>query len=92
MVRMKGTAALKGIRRFEGRRAAEFRYHASGEGEYAGSHLRMSLSGESWVDLATGFMLEARTRAPGQLLQPGGPVLMELTEERTLNRSESAGF
>lgn len=91
-VRMKGTAALDRITRREGRRAAEFRYGASGEGEYAGSRLRMSLSGRSWVDLATGFMLEARTRAPGQLLQAGGPVLMELTEERTLNRSESTGF
>jgi hypothetical protein len=91
-VRMKGTATLSRITRLGGRRAAEFRYGASGEGEYAGSRLRMSLSGQSWVDLATGFMLEARTRAPGQLLQAGGPVLMELTEERTLNRSESTGF
>lgn len=91
-VRMQGTATLKRITRLDGRRAAEFHYGATGEGEYGGSRLRMSLSGRSWVDLATGFMLEAKTSAPGQFTQAGEAVLMELKEERTLNRQDSAGL
>jgi len=91
-VRMRGTATLKRITRLDGRRAAEFHYGATGEGEYAGSRLRMSLTGQSWVDLATGFMLEAKTSAPGQFTQGGEAVVMELKEERTLHRPDSTGF
>ncbi len=91
-VRMQGTATLKRITRLDGRPAAEFHYGASGEGEYAGSRLRMSLSGQSWTDLATGFILEVKTSAPGAFSQSGKPVQLEIKEERTLNRRDSTGF
>ncbi len=91
-VRMQGTATLKRITRLDGRPAAEFHYGASGEGEYAGSRLRMSVSGQSWMDLATGFILEAKTSAPGAFSQSGQPVHLEIKEERTLNRQDSTGF
>ncbi len=91
-VQMRGKATLKRITRLAGRRAAEFDYGASGEGEYSGMRLRMSLSGQYWVDLATGFVLESKTTAPGQFAQAGEAVQMELKEERTLNRPDSPGF
>jgi hypothetical protein len=91
-VRMQGTVTLKRVTRRAGRRAAEFDYGASGEGEYAGTQLRMSLDSQYWVDLATGFVLESRTSAPGQFTPAGEAIHMELKEERTLNRKDSAGF
>jgi len=91
-VKMRGRATLRRITSLEGRRAAEFHYGASGEGEYAGAPLKMSLSGRSWVDLATGFMLEATTSAPGEFSQSGLPVRVEIKEERRLNRPDSTGF
>jgi hypothetical protein len=91
-VRMRGTATLKKIASRDGRRAAEFHYTATGEGEYATSVFRMSLSGQSWVDLATGFLIETRTSAPGQFTPSSGPVQIEIKEDRTLDRSESRGF
>ncbi|HYB43045.1 MAG TPA: hypothetical protein VEL75_14805 [Candidatus Methylomirabilis sp.] len=81
-VEMKGTATLRRLTRRSGRRAAEFELGASGEGEYAASRLRMSLIGRCWIDLATGFTLETKTSAPGQFTQAGGPVNMEILEER----------
>ena len=44
------------------------------------------------LSVATGFMLEAKTSAPGQFTQAGEAVLMEFKEERTLNRQDSAGL
>jgi len=91
-VRMRGTSTLKRITRLDGRRAAEFDYVASGEGSYGLSRLQMKVSGQHWVDLATGFPLAAKTSAPGSFMQEGEAVQMELKEERTLSRSESAGL
>src|SRR5262249_18183020 len=65
-VQMQGEATLKRITRRSGRPAAEFEFGATGEGEYAGSRLRMSLRSQYWVDLATGFVLESKTVLPGQ--------------------------
>ena len=89
---MRGTATLKRMVAWQGRPAAEFDYRGTGEGYYAMSAVRMSLTGECWVDLATGFMLELKTTAPGQFTQAGEPVQMEIKEERTLVRSRSRGF
>ncbi len=91
-VQMQGKATLTRITRRAGRRAAEFDYGGTGEGEYVGTQLRMSLRSQYWVDLATGFVLESRTTAPGQFAPGGGAIRMELKEERTLNRQDSAGF
>ena len=91
-VRMRGKTTFKRVTKLNGRRAAEFDYSATGEGEYAGGPLQMKLSGLYWVDLATGFVLESKTTAPGQFTQSGEPVLMELKEERTLNRQDSTGL
>jgi hypothetical protein len=44
------------------------------------------------MDLATGFMLEAATTAPGEFSRSGLPVRVEIKEERRLNRPESTGF
>ena len=91
-VRMRGKTTFKRVTKLGGRRAAEFDYGATGEGEYAGTPLQMKLTGLYWVDLATGFVLESKTTAPGQFTQAGEAVQMELKEERTLNRTDSAGF
>jgi hypothetical protein len=91
-VEMQGKATLRRITRVAGRRAAEFDFGAAGEGEYAGTLLRMSLQSRYWVDLATGFVLESRTTAPGQFTPAGETIHLELKEERTLNRQGSAGF
>jgi hypothetical protein len=91
-VQMQGKSTLKRITRLGGRPAAEFDYGAMGQGEYAGTQLRMSLRSQYWVDLATGFVLESKTTAPGQFAPAGDAIHMELKEERTLNRSDSAGF
>lgn len=91
-VRMKGTAALKRIVATGGRRAAEFEYGATGEGEYLDSPIRIGLSGQARVDLATGFLLETRSTAPGEFSQSGQPVRIEITEEQTLDRAGTAGF
>jgi hypothetical protein len=91
-VQMQGTATLKRITRRAGRRAAEFEYGGTGEGEYVGTQLRMTLRSQYWVDLATGFVLESKTTAPGQFTQAGEAIHMELKEERTLNRPDSAGL
>jgi hypothetical protein len=91
-VQMQGKATLKRITRRAGRRAAEFDYGGTGEGEYVGTQLRMTLRSQYWVDLATGFVLESKTTAPGQFAPAGEAIHMELKEERTLNRQDSAGF
>ena len=62
------------------------------KGEYQSARFRMSFSGQCWMDLATGFLLDARTIAPGQFTQSGEPVSVELREERTLSHRESRGF
>jgi hypothetical protein len=91
-VEMQGKATLKRITRVTGRRAAEFDFGAAGEGEYAGTRLRMSLRSQYWVDLATSFVLESRTTASGQFTPAGEMIHLELKEERTLNSQDSAGF
>ena len=91
-VQMRGMATLKRITRLDGRRVAEFDYVGAGEGSYMGSKLQMSLNGQQWVDLATGFTLAAKTNAPGNFTQGGEAVQMELKEERTVNSSDSTGL
>jgi hypothetical protein len=91
-VRMQGRATLKRVTRLGGRPAAEFDYSGAGEGEYAGTQLRLSLRGLYWVDVATGFLLDSRTTAPGDFAPAGETIHLELKEERTLNRQDSAGF
>ena len=41
-VRMRGKTTFKRVTKLGGRRAAEFDYSATGEGEYAGAQLQMS--------------------------------------------------
>jgi hypothetical protein len=89
---MRGKTTFKRVTKLGNRRAAEFDSSAMGEGEYAGTRLQMKLTGLYWVDVATGFVLESKTTAPGQFTQAGEPVLMELKEERTLNRKDSTGL
>lgn len=91
-VRMQGKTTFKRVTKVGGRRAAELDYSGAGEGEYAAQPLQLKLGGLYWVDLATGFVLESKTTASGQFTQAGDPVLMELKEERTLNRQDSTGF
>ena len=91
-VLMKGTVTLKRVARLDGRRVAVFEYAAAGEGEYMGSRLAMKLSGQHWVDLATGFTLVARTSVPGNFTQGGQAIRMELKDERTVSRPESSGL
>jgi hypothetical protein len=91
-VQMQGQVRLKRITQRAGRRAAEFDFDATGEGEYAGTQLRMSLQSQYWVDLATGFVLESKTTAPGEFTPAGEAIHMELKEERTLNREDSPGL
>jgi hypothetical protein len=92
LVTMQGKARLKKIGSLEGRRAAEFDYEAIGEGEYAGSRVWLNERGQSWIDLATGFALETRTISHGEFSHSGQPVQLEIKEERTLERSGSAGL
>jgi len=89
---MQGKATLKRITRMEGRRAAEFDFGGAGEGEYAGTQLQMSLRSQYWVDLATGFVLESKSIASGRFTPAGETIHLELKEERTLNRQDSAGL
>ena len=89
---MRGTVTLRRVTTRDARRAAEFDLVAAGEGEYQSARFRMSFSGQCWMDLATGFLLDARTVAPGQFMQSGEPVLVEIREERTLSRADSRGF
>jgi hypothetical protein len=91
-VPMRGTLTLERLVSRRGRRAAAFAYRATGEGQYGLSRVRMSLSGRCWMDLATGFMLESQTSAPGQFTQSGEPVQMEIEEERVLDLPGSRGF
>jgi hypothetical protein len=91
-VRMRGKTTLKRITRRAGRSAAEFDYDATGEGEYAGTRLQLTLHSRYWVDLATGFTLESRTTAPGEFAPAGEMIRIELKEEQTLNRPDSAGL
>jgi len=91
-VQMQGKATLVRLTQRAGRRAAEFDFGATGEGEYTGTQLRMSFQSQYWMDLATGFVLESKTTAPGQFAPSGEAIRMELREERTLNRQDSTGF
>jgi hypothetical protein len=91
-VGMQGRARLKKVARLDGRPAAEFEYDASGEGEYNGSPLRVSVHGQCWIDLATGFSLETKTSSRAMFSQSGQPVLVDIKEERTLDRRDSAGL
>src|SRR5262245_43039668 len=91
-VQMRGQVTLKRTTRRGGRSAAEFDRNATGEGEYTGTQLRMSLRSQYWVDLATGFVLESKTTLPGQYTPAGEAINIELKEDRTLNRQDSAGF
>jgi len=89
---MRGTITLKRVVTRDGRRAAEFDYAATGEGEYQSAPFRMTLTGQCWMDLATGFLLESKTTAPGSFTRATEPVVVEIKEERTLDRSGSRGF
>jgi len=91
-VLMRGTLTLKRIATRDGRSAAEFAYSAAGDGQYQAAPFRMSLSGQCWVDVATGFLLEIKTSAPGRFVQGGEPVGMEIKEERSLDQPASRGF
>jgi hypothetical protein len=91
-VLMRGTVTLKRIANRDGRRAAEFNYSAAGDGQYQASRFHMSMAGQCWMDLATGFLLEVKTSAPGRFTQSGELIVMEIKEERTLNRADSRGF
>jgi hypothetical protein len=91
-VLMRGTLTLKRVTSRDGRRAAEFAYSAAGDGQYQASPFRMSMAGQCWMDLATGFLLEVKTSAPGRFTRSGEPVGMEIKEERALDRPASRGF
>ena len=91
-VQMQGKATLRRITRRAGRPAAEFEFSADGDGLYAGTPLQMSFRSQYWMDLGTGFVLESRTTAPGRLTPAGEAILIELKEERTLNRQDSTGL
>jgi len=91
-VQMKGVASLKRIGTTGGRRAAEFEYGATGTGEYAATPIKIGISGQVWMDIATGFLLESRSTAPGEFSQSGQSVRLEIAEDRRLDRSASAGF
>ena len=90
---MRGQATFKRITRLGGRRAAEFDYNATGEGEYTGHATtdEADAACTGWISRRASCS-SRRPTVPGQFTPAGEPIKIELKEDRTLNRQDSAGL